>query len=288
MWVHVNGRLVEETEAQVSVFDRGFLYGDGIFESMRSIGGVVFRLDRHLDRLARSAARIGLERVPGPERIRAAVRDLLDRNRLAEARVRITVTRGPGRPGDYAGATGDPTVVMYASPFHPLDPADRAQGVAVVLSSVRQVPATVLDPALKSISRLSAVLARREAVARGAFEAILLDTGGFLTEGTVSNLFLLTTGRIRTPPAPGVGLPGVTREAVLEIAAGAGLPTSEEALPAAALETAEEVFLTNTSWEVLPVTRVDGRPVGTGTPGPVTVRLEEAYRDLMRRECGRA
>ncbi len=288
MWVHVNGRLVDESEARVSVFDRGFLYGDGIFETMRSIDGVIFRLDRHLARLARSSARIGLDRMPAPDRLGAGLRELLDRNGIPEARIRITVTRGIGQPGDYTGAAGDPTVVMSASEFRPLDAATRQRGVTVTLSSVRQVPGTVLDPALKSISRLSAVLARREAVARGAFEAILLDAAGFLTEGTVSNLFLVDQGRIRTPPAPGVGLPGVTREAVLEIAAGAGLETAAEPLPATALANADEVFLTNTSWEVLPVTRVDGQPVGAGRPGPVTARLAEAYGDLMRRECGGA
>jgi branched-chain amino acid aminotransferase group I len=285
VWVHVNGRLVEETEATVSVFGRGFLYGDGIFESLRAIGGGIFRLDRHLDRLRRSAARIALEGLPDGGRLGAAIRDLIARNRLVDARIRITVTRGSGRPGDYAGAAGDPTLVIYAAPFQPLDPAVRERGVAVTLSSVRQVPADVLDPAVKSISRLSAVLARREAVARGAFEAILLDAGGHLTEGTVSNLFLVDAGRIRTPPAPGVGLPGVTREAVLEIAAGAGLQASEEPLPVSALDSAGELFLTNTSWEVLPVTRVDGRPVGAGVPGPVTLRLARDFRDLMRREC---
>lgn len=286
MLVHVNGRLLEETEARVSVFDRGFLFGDGVFESMRAVSGTIFRLARHLDRLANSAAIIGLA-LPEPlADIGAAVRETLARNGLRDARARVTVTRGPGRPGEYAEAPGPPTIVVSASPFRGLDPEVHARGVAIAVTTRRQVPREALDPAIKSTSRLVAVLARREARDRGAFEAILPDLEGNLTEGTASNLFLVRSGGLLTPPAPQEGLPGVTREAVIGLAREAGIAVTERRLPAGELAAADEVFLTNTSWDVLPVTRADGRVVGHGEPGPVTVLLLDRYRALMRRECG--
>lgn len=287
MLVHVNGRLVEEAEARVSVFDRGFLFGDGIFESMRAVSGSVFRLEPHLGRLRNSASIIGLTLPSPPRAIGVAVRETLARNGLRDARVRVTVTRGPGRPGEYVEAPGPSTIVIAASPFTGLDPAFYEKGVEAAIPRRRQVPRQALDPAIKSISRLSAVLARREARDRGAFEAILLDGEGNLTEGTASNLFLVQGGTLLTPPAPQEGLPGVTREAVIGLAREAGLPVAERRLPEGALASAEEAFLTNTSWEVLPVTRVNGRAVGQGRPGRVTALLLDRYRDLVRRECGR-
>ena len=285
MWVHLNGRLVEESRARLSVFDRGFLYGDGIFESMRAVGGVVFRERRHLERLGRSADGIGLVLPMPASGFSAAVRELLDRNRLTDARIRITVTRGEGRPGDYVESQGPPSVVIAVARFDGLDPTLHRNGVRVVIAHRQQIPPEALDPAIKSISRLGSVLARREARGGGAFEAILLDGEGNLTEGTVSNLFLVLGGRLRTSPAPAGGLPGITRAAVAELARAASVGFSEERLPARLLETADEVFLTNTTWEVLPVVEVDGRPVGTGVPGPVARGLLARYRELVHLEC---
>jgi branched-chain amino acid aminotransferase len=285
VWVHLNGRLVDEAEARVSVFDRGLLFGDGVFESMRAVAGTVFRLDRHLIRLQRSASLIGLSLPEPASAIGEAARGLLRRNGLADARIRVTVTRGPGSPGDYVAAPGPSTLVITASPFSGLGGESHARGVTVALSARRQIPPQALNPAIKSISRLHLVLARREAQERGAFEAILLDGDGHLTEGTASNLFLVTRGRLRTPPVPEEGLPGLTREAVIELAREAGIEVIEERLPARALEEAGEVFLTNTSWEVLPVVAVEGRPVQDGRPGPIASDLLARYRQLLRREC---
>ncbi len=283
--VHVNGRLVPEDEAALSVFDRGFLFGDGLFESMRSLGGTVFRLDRHQARLRHAAALVGFEAEAALAGIPDAIAGLLRANRLGDARIRVTVTRGPGLPGDYAAAPGPPTVVIAAAPFAGIDPELRRRGVAVAIPRRRQLPAATLDPSIKTTSRLHAVLARREAQAAGAFEAVLLDESGHLTEGTVSNLFLVAGGALLTPPAPGAGLPGVTRGAVLEIAPAMGLPAREEPLRTDRLRDASEAFLTNTSWEVLPAVRFDGRPVGTGVPGPITLDLAARFAALMRREC---
>ena len=285
MRIHLNGRLVEEDEARVSVFDRGFLYGDGVFESMRAVDGVVFRQDRHLERLLRSAEGIGLSLATLSAGLPAAIRELLAANELRAARLRITVTRGAGRPGEYVEALGPPTVVISAAAFEGLDASMVRSGVGAVIPRRRQTPPEVLDPAIKSISRLASVLARREARDRGGFEALLLDAGGHLTEGTVSNLFLVARGRLLTAPTPAGGLPGITRGAVIELAGAAGIEVSEERLPASLLRECQEAFLTNTSWEVLPVVRVDDHPIGEGIPGPVTRDLLAAYRDLVRLEC---
>ena len=287
MWVHLNGRLVEESQALLSVFDRGFLFGDGVFESMRSVGGVVFRESRHLERLSRSAAGIDLVLPVPASGLATATREVLDRNRRKDARIGITVTR-PGRPGDYVEAQGPPSVVIAAARFDGLDPALHRDGVRVAIARRRQIAPEALDPAIKSISRLSSVLARREARQAGAFEAIVLDGTGHLTEGTASNLFIVHDGRLRTAPAPAGGLPGITRAAVVELARQASIGFTEERLPAALLATADEVFLTNTSWDVLPVVAIDGRPVGAGVPGPLTRRLLDGYRELVRLECGAA
>jgi branched-chain amino acid aminotransferase len=284
--VHVNGFLVHESEAVISVFDRGFLFGDGVFESMRAVRGRIFRLDRHLARLERSAALIGLEPPRPVAGLGEAALEVLRANRLRNARLRLTVTRGPGRPGDYLHAPGPPTVVITAAPFAGIDAGLYERGVGVVIPARRQVPPEVLDPTIKSISRLSLVLARREAGSQQAHEAILLDAAGHLTEGTSSNLFLAAGGRLLTPRVPGEALPGITREAVIEIARAAGIDVEEGPLPAPVLERADEAFLTNSSWEVLPVVRVDGRAVGAGRPGPLARDLLGRYRDLLRRECG--
>ena len=285
MLIHLNGRLVPEGEAVVSVFDRGFLFGDGVFESMRAYHGRVFRPRQHLERLARSAALVGLEGPLEAGSLEAWIDALLQANRLEDARVRLTLTRGGGRPGDYVGGEGPPTLVISAAPFAGLDAAVVDSGVAVTVASRRAIPAECLDPAIKSTSRIVSVLARREASRRGAFETLLLDARGRLTEGTSSNLFVVAGKGLLTPAVSGGALPGVTRAAVLEVAAASGLTVSEADLPFAALDTADEIFLTNTSWQVLSVVQVDGRRVGTGRPGPVTLDLLARYRDLVRREC---
>ncbi|HET8946932.1 MAG TPA: aminotransferase class IV [Candidatus Polarisedimenticolia bacterium] len=285
MLVHVDGRLVEEADARISVFDRGLLYGDGVFESMRAVAGRIFRLEAHLERLERSAALAEFDRLPERAVLASHLRALLEANGLLDARLRLTLTRGAGRPGDYVHASGPPTRIITAAPFSGLDPRLYEEGVGLAVVGRQAVPAAVLDAAIKTTSRLSAVLARREAARAGAFEAALLDASGHLTEGTTSNIFLVEAGRLLTPAADGAALPGVTRAVVLEAAHAAGLPVEERPLPAALLFEADEIFLTNTSWEVLPVTRVDGRPAGGGRPGPRSAALLAGYRERVRREC---
>ena len=288
MLVHLNGRLVDEAEARLPISDRGFLYGDGVFESMRAANGRIFRLEAHLERLERSAAFAEFEGLPSRATLAAELDELLRANRLTEARLRLTLTRGAGRPGDYVGCDGAPTRVATAAEFKGIDPLHHERGVALAVARRQAVPAAVLDAAIKTTSRLSAVLARREAARAGAFEAALLDASGNLTEGTTSNLFLVLDGTVTTPAIDGNALPGVTRAVVLETARSQGMPWKERAVPAPLLHAADEIFLTNTSWEVLPVVCVDGRTAGGGRPGPVTAALLAGYRAEVRRECGPA
>jgi branched-chain amino acid aminotransferase len=285
VFVHLDGRLVEEADARISVFDRGLLYGDGVFESMRAVSGRIFRLEAHLGRLERSAALAEIEGWPARSVLASHLRETLEANGLRDARLRLTLTRGVGRPGDYVHASGPPTCLITAAPFSGLEPHLYEEGVHLAVVGRQAVPPAVLDAAIKTTSRLSAVLARREASRAGAFEAALLDAAGHLTEGTTSNIFLVEGGRLLTPATDGTALPGVTRAVVLEAAHAAGLPVEERPLPAALLFSADEIFLTNTSWEVLPVTRVDGRPAGGGKPGPRSATLLAGYREQVRREC---
>jgi branched-chain amino acid aminotransferase len=284
--VLVNGRAVDESAATVRISDRGFLFGDAIFESMRACAGKVFRLERHLDRLERSAVLVEFAGLPARALLEAEVAEVLAANRLLEARLRLTITRGGGRAGDYVGVEGPPTRVLIATPYVGLDESVVEAGVRVCLASRRAVPPECLDPAVKTTSRIVPVLARREAQRRGAFEALLLDATGGVTEGTASNVFVIEDGVLRTPSAEGGALPGVTRAAVIEVAAEAGLAVVEAPLPPARFASASEVFLTNSSWEILPVVAVDERPIGPGRPGPVTRDLLTRYRALVRRECG--
>lgn len=288
MWIHLNGRLVAEADARVSVFDRGLLFGDGVFETMRAVAGRVFRLERHVRRLERSAGSIGLDLPWPPDRVGPLIDELLAANRIREARVRLTVTRGRGRPGDYIAADSPPTVFATAAPYQALPGRDYTEGVEIAIAARRAIPHQSIDASIKSISRLASVLARREAREKGAHEAILLDEAGHVTEGTASNIFLVEGEGLVTPPAPEGTLPGITRAAVLELARDTDREAREEAVTEHRLRAAGEVFLTNTSWEVLPVTRIEGSRISGGRPGRVTLALLDLYRSLVRRECERA
>lgn len=288
MQVLLNGRPVDEAAATIPIHDRGFLFGDALFESMRAYAGRVFRLDQHLLRLAQGAAIAGFDAMPPGDLLAREVGEVLALNQLREARVRLTVTRGPGRPGDYVGVDGPPNRIVQASAFAGPDPSHLRDGVRVSVAARRAVPAACLDPSIKTTSRMVSVLARREAAAAGAFEAILLDGRGEVTEGTASNVFLVERGGIVTPPVAGTALPGVTRAAIMEAAATAGLRATEEPVTRERLLGAEEIFLTNSSWEVMPVTSVDAALVGGGRPGPIARRLLEGYRALVRRACAGA
>jgi branched-chain amino acid aminotransferase len=283
-WVWMNGRLVRGAEASVSVFDRSFLLGDGLFETMRAIGGRLFRMERHLARLHRSADRLRLSPPAGADELAAAIRETLAANHLTDAAVRLTVSRGVGSPGPGIQGAETPLCVIAARPFQGYSDHWYRPGATAITSSAIKNERSLLA-GLKSTSYGEHVLARVEAADRGVDEALLLNTRGHLVEGSSTNLFVVIKGCLHTPDPSSGCLPGVTREALLELARAAGLAVREAPLLPAALAGAEEAFLTNSLLDVAPLAGVDGRRIGMGCAGPATRLLAERYQELVESEA---
>lgn len=282
MTAWVDGELVPLERAAVNVLDQGFRTGEGVFETMRAYGHHVFRLDRHLDRAATGAVRLGFEAPPADE-LTTAVQATVDANVevAPDLAVRLTVTPGPLDPNAPwpMSPLGQPTVVVTAHALR-LSPALYRDGVRAITVPWRRELAEV-----KSVSYLSATMARRQARALGADEALLCDGEDHVTEGASSNVFAVAGAQLWTPP-PGSGLlAGVTRAAVLELAGDLGVAVEEAPLPMSVLFGADEVFLTASTRELVPVVRVDDSVVGDGRPGATTRRLHAAYRELVTREA---
>ncbi len=273
--VHWNGRLVPAEEAVVSVFDAGFLYGDGLYETMRAYHGRPFARERHLDRLAKGAERIDLE-LPPREEFRRALDELLHGNALASAAVRITVTRGTLlRRLDLSSTTGT-SVLVTAHPYDEAADERRRRGIRVVLSRYRRLSGSPLA-GVKSTNYQVSLFARNEAREAEADEVLLPNESGDIVEAAAANVFLVEGNSLVTPPLTAGILGGITREIVLELARDAGLNAVEATLPRERVATADEVFLSGTTIQVAPVVRIHDTPVGDGTPGPVTLGLLRRY-----------
>jgi branched-chain amino acid aminotransferase group I len=281
-WVFLNGRFVERGEAAAPALDRGLLYGYGLFETMRSYGGRVFRLEEHYRRLVEGAAVLDLPPAFTLDDLRVAVDALLESNGLADAYLRLTVTAGPA-PDD-GGAS--PSVLLVARPLSGYPPALYRRGMAAVTGSTRRNEASPLSR-VKSLNYLDNLLAREEARRKGADEAILLNTRGLVAEGSASNVFLVGSEGILTPGIDSGALPGITRATVIELAREAGIACAEGDVEAATLAGAAEAFLTNSIMGVMPLTRLDGRPIGSGRPGPVTGAVRRLYARTVARETAR-
>jgi branched-chain amino acid aminotransferase len=290
--VNMDGRLVRPEEAVVSIFDRGFLYGDSVYEVVRTYGQRPFELERHLRRLRRSAERLALELPWDGERTRRELLRTLGAAAAApeepdpeaapwnqgELSLRVIMTRGAGELGlDPALAIG-PRAIIVASPLRGPPASAYRDGVSCRIVEVRHDAPEAPDTTAKTGAHLANVLAVREARAAGAHEALLLDRDGFVTEGASSNLFAVCEGRLETPPLEVGILAGVTRERVLELARAEGLLVRERALRPEDLARADELFITSTAREILPVTALDGRTVGSGRVGPLTTRLRVLFR----------
>lgn len=287
MRVLLNDRLVPAARAKISALDRGFLYGDGLFETVRTYGGTPFGLAQHLRRLARSAR---FFRIPFDTALagwRARVARLLRANGLEEddAAVRLTVSRGTGPFGIVPASVPRPTTLMIASSLDPRIAEAQEQGVDVCFFPYRLVAATL--PSHKTLHYLPAVLGKMLARRAGAWEAIYLATDDTVLEGTTSNVFAVIHHRLVTPPLRGI-LPGVTRSVLAKIARHSGIPLVERPLGKRELLRADEVFLSASTIEVLPVVRIEGTRIGNGAPGPLTRRLQSAYRSHVRSAIRRA
>jgi branched-chain amino acid aminotransferase len=281
MWIYLNDRFVKEEEAVISVFDHGFLYGDGVYETIRSYGSRIFMRDRHLTRLRRSADAIGLI-IPIPEyRWPALLHEAMTRNDVGhectDAYLRITISRGAGDIGLDPALCPTPTVVIMTKPLQPPPPHQYRAGVKLIVAKTRRNLPSALSPQIKTTNFLNNILAKREAIAAGAFDSILLNWESHLTECTVSNLFFVRAGRLCTPALACGLLDGITRNIVLSLAQEAQIPIDEGHFGIEALQKADECFLTNTSMEVMPVTIVDEHPVGNGTPGSFTHQLHRLF-----------
>jgi aminodeoxychorismate lyase len=279
MKVVLNGRLVPETEAVVSAFDRGFLYGDGLFETLRLYRGRPFRWAQHLDRLKHGATVLNLPLPFDPTALRRLIDDLVSENRMPDAVLRIAVSRGVGPCGYSPKGAGPPTLVMSLHPAPVLNPANPPRWR--LMRSSFSVPAGNQLAAAKHASRLVHVLARAEAEAKGFDEALLLNSAGEVAEAASSNLFWIERGIVCTPPLSSGALDGVTRAVICELSAAQGLPTQQRSITPEELRAAEAVFLTQSVWEIVSVHSIDNHPVG---PVAVVDRIRAAYRELVRRE----
>jgi branched-chain amino acid aminotransferase len=281
----VDGQVVPAEEARVSVLDNGFTFGDSAYETIRTYGGRPFEWDRHLRRLRASATRLGFGIPPSNAELLARLDAVLLRAANPESYIRLIVSRGVGDISYHFERVKGPTVVMVVKPHIPFPESHYTQGVDVALVDVRRNHPSALDPAIKSSNLLNNVLAVREAQARGAEEALLLNQEGRLAEGASTNVFLVRGGAVTTPPLSAGILAGITREVVLELGAGLGLLVREDPLGPDDLREAEEAFLTSSTREVVPIRRVDGLPVGEGRPGPITLRILEAFRARAPLHC---
>jgi branched-chain amino acid aminotransferase len=279
----VNGVITSAQEARVSILDNGFTFGDSVYETLRTYNSRPFRLDLHLRRLRISAGRLGIDIPMDDPALSRTLDALLGKAANPESYIRLIVTRGVGDISYRFERVAGPTVVMAVKPFEPPSEAEVREGCTVFVVSIRRNHPDALDPAIKSCNLLNSVLAVREAQKKGGAEAILLNQRGEVAEGASSNIFIVKKDALLTPPLNAGILPGITRVVVLEIASRLGIPAREETVTLPALAGADEAFLTSTVREILPIRAVDGRPVGSGRPGPLTERVRAAFREYA---CG--
>ncbi|MCA9296616.1 MAG: branched-chain-amino-acid transaminase [Phycisphaerales bacterium] len=280
--MYLNGALVPKEQAVVSVYDHGLLYGDGIFEGIRIYNTRVFMLKEHIDRLYESAKAIRLTIPISAEEMTAAVERTVAANNLTDGYIRLVVTRGAGSLGLDIRRTSDPQVIIIADTITLYPPELYEQGMQIVTAStIRNHPGAV-NPRIKSLNYLNNILAKIEGLKAGCVEALMLNHKGEVSECTGDNSFLVKRGELYTPPTDAGILEGITRNAVIEIAGSINLTCNEQGLTRHDVYTADECFLTGSAAEVIPVVRVDSRPIGDGSPGPITRDLKERFHKLTR------
>jgi len=281
--VYIDGEYYPESEAKISVFDHGFLYGDGVFEGIRSYNGVVFKLREHIDRLYHSARAIMLEIPLTKEEMMKAVLETLRRNNLKDAYIRLVVTRGKGDLGLDPRKCPKPSVIIITVPLLQLyDEEKRERGMSMIVSWVRRDPVDATTHEIKSLNYLNSILAKIEANNAGVDEAIILDTNGFICEATAENIFIVKDGKIITPPSTSGPLPGITASVVKEIAQDLGYQVIEKGITVVELYGADEAFVTGTAAEIMPIREVNKRRIGEGRMGPITRKILERFREYVK------
>jgi len=276
--VYVDGDWLKKSQASVSVYDHGFLYGDGVFEGIRVYDGVIFRFKEHLDRLYDSAKSIKLRIPLSPEEMTKAVIDTLKRNDLKDAYIRLVVSRGVGDLGVDPRKCRTPSVIVITEYLDPTyGTVAKEKGITAIISSVRRDMVDATTHEIKSLNYLNSVLAKLEATDAGADDALMLDRSGFVSEATTTNLFIVKDGELFTPPTSAGILPGVTRRRVIKLARELGYNMYEKGLTPYAVTNADEAFLTGTLAEIVPLVKIRGIVIGDGRPGPITKRVMEAF-----------
>lgn len=279
MYVYLNDRIVKDSEAKISVFDHGFLYGDGIFETVRSYDGIIFMLDEHLERLFRSARLINLEIRRSLDEIKKAIYETLFTNKLSNAYIRLSVSRGYGPIGIDPDLCKERTFVIIANEFKGYPDSYYLEGIPTIVSTIRRNPKEALNPQIKSMNFLNNILAKIEAKRMQAFEAIMLNMDGYIAECTVSNIFFVKDDILHTPSIDCSILDGITRGVVIDLAKRKGIKVLEGRYKVEELLESEEIFLTNTSLELVPVKKVNAKEYRVGN---IYKLLHEEFRKAVK------
>jgi branched-chain amino acid aminotransferase len=284
--IWVDGKFFDKDDAKISVYDHGLLYGDGVFEGIRVYRGKIFECDAHLRRLFDSARGIRLTPPRTPQQFKAAMEETVKINNFSDCYIRLVITRGVGYLGLNPNKCPNPSVIIIADTIELYPPEMYEKGMFIITSSVLRTHPNSLSPRIKSLNYLNNILAKIEAVDAGVPEAVMLNQDGNVAECTGDNIFIVRNGQIQTPTTADGILEGVTRQVMIDLCKKLSIPCVEKTLQRHDLYVAEECFLTGTAAEVVPVTQIDGRPIGAGTPGPLTRKLMDAFRKLVRGEAG--
>jgi branched-chain amino acid aminotransferase len=284
MKVYINGKLYDQNEAKVSVFDHGLLYGDGIFEGIRIYDGCIFRLDQHIERLEKSARAINLVLPWSHDELCEAVVESCVANDLHNGYIREVITRGVGNLGLNPKTCHDPQHIVIADKISLYPEEYYKNGMSIITVATRRNNSAALPPMVKSLNYLNNIMAKMEAQTAGFMEALMLNDQGYVAECTGDNFFIVDKGVLITPPVSAGSLGGITRGAVIDAAKEAGVELAEKILTRYDVWVSDEMFLTGTAAELVPITKVDDRPIGTGKPGPVTAKLLEIFRKNVRKD----
>ena len=280
--IYINGQIVPQEDAKISVFDHGLLYGDGVFEGIRAYNGKIFTLDEHLDRLYDSATAISLKIPITKDEMADAIKQTMKANNLTDSYIRLVVTRGVGKLGLDPNKCATPQIIIITDTIELYPKALYEKGLDIVTVTTIRNHFSALDPKIKSLNYLNNILAKIESIQAGAGEALMLNKDGYVAECAGDNIFIFKNNKLLTPPSSAGILVGITRNVVMKLATEMGVQVKEELMTRYDLYIAEECFLTGTAAEIIPVVRIDGRTIGTGKPGKLTFDLLKRYRDLTQ------
>ena len=280
--IYINGQILPQEDAKISVFDHGLLYGDGVFEGIRAYNGKIFTLEEHLDRLYDSATAISLKIPMTKAELADAIKNTMEANNMKDSYIRLVVTRGVGKLGLDPNKCATPQIIIITDTIELYPKALYEKGLDIVTVTTIRNHFSALDPKIKSLNYLNNILAKIESIQAGAGEALMLNKDGYVAECAGDNIFIYKNKTLLTPPTSAGILVGITRNVVMKLAAEMEIKVKEELITRYDLYIAEECFLTGTAAEIIPVVKIDGRTIGTGKPGKITSNLLKRYRDLIR------